>query len=284
MSDPATAEGLIEPLRSQPRGGSLKPFLTRFAMLLPAFNPRVWSREAARALCRASLDSYEDDHEGGELVSAESTDTQAMIFSNESDCILAFRGTSSAEDAKTDARATRTDWNGYAAHYGFVNAYFSIRPKIISALTPRLSHGQRLHFPGHSLGGALATLAGWDLAHTGNPGGIYTFGSPRVFGRSSSKRADEIFSGRYFRVVNSNDIIPRIPRLFRRNLGWLPGWFPWMPTTRPLRHCGRHVLLTEDGFALHKPGRARVMLERIIGFRADLARDHFLAAYLGALS
>ena len=116
------------------------------------------------------------------------------------------------------------------------------------------------------------------------PGSSWEAGSPRVFGRAGSKRADEIFGERYFRCVNSNDVIPRLPRLFRRNLGWLPGWFPWLPTTRPMRHCGRLVLLTEDGFALHQPSRARVLLERLVGWRADMARDHFVAAYLGALS
>jgi hypothetical protein len=251
-------------------------------MIIREFNPRAWSREAAHTLCRASLDAYRDEC-CGELIEAESTDTQAVISSDSTDCVLAFRGTSSATDAKTDARATRGEWNGHSVHEGFVDAYWSIRSKIIAAVTRHLANGQRLHVTGHSLGGALATIAAWDLARFGQSGGIYTFGSPRVFGRAGSKRADEIFGGRYFRCVNSNDVIPRLPRLFRCNLGWLPGWFPWMPTTRPLRHCGRHVLLTEDGFALHQPGRARVLLERIIGFRADMVRDHFASAYLGAL-
>ena len=251
-------------------------------MVIPEFNPTTWSREAAHALCRASLDAYRDDC--GELIEAESTDTQAVITSSETDCVLAFRGTSSAEDARTDARATRGTWNGHSVHEGFANAYWSILSAINKAVKRHLSNGQRLHITGHSLGGALATIAAWDLAQAGKPGGIYTFGSPRVFGRAGSKRADEIFGGRYFRCVNSNDVIPRLPRLFRRNLGWLPGWFPWLPTTRPMRHCGRLVLLTEDGFALHQPSRARVLLERLVGWRADMARDHFVAAYLGALS
>ena len=251
-------------------------------MIIPEFNPNTWSRPAAHTLCCASLDAYRDDV--GTLVTDESTDTQAVITSDNTDCVLAFRGSTSLTDAKTDARATRGWWNGHAVHEGFVDAYFSIRDKVIKSVTRHLSNGQRLHITGHSLGGALATLCAWDLAQAGKPGGIYTFGSPRVFGRAGSKRADEIFGGRYFRCVNSNDIIPRLPRLFRRNLGWLPGWLPWLPTARPLRHCGRHVLLTEDGFALHQPSSTRVLLERIIGWRADIARDHLVAAYLGALS
>jgi len=56
-------------------------------MIIPPFSPNAWSREAAHTLCRASLDAYRDDC--GELITAVSTDTQATVTSDDTDCVLA---------------------------------------------------------------------------------------------------------------------------------------------------------------------------------------------------
>jgi hypothetical protein len=249
-------------------------------------------------MCRASLDAYltaeldatimaswQADHVS--LVKIGRTDTEARFIGSPSACILAFRGTSTLADAKTDLRAQNALWiRGYATHSGFLDAWNSIRPSIVSRLHDRLENGQELHITGHSLGGAIATLCAFDFEFREqfSVRSLYTFGSPRVFGKNGAAAADTALDGRYFRVVNSNDGVTRVPRLFRRTLGLMPDWVPWLPTTTPLRHSGRLIYLTEDGHILQQPSLSRVMAERVLGFRFDVGRDHLLNRYLEALA
>lgn len=63
---------------------------------------------------------------------------------------------------------------------------------------------------GHSLGGAIATLAAADMRSSGYAVKLYTFGAPRV---SSSELANYITSqsGGNYRVTHYNDPVPNIP-------------------------------------------------------------------------
>ncbi|KAG0593134.1 hypothetical protein KC19_1G307000 [Ceratodon purpureus] len=75
----------------------------------------------------------------------------------------------------------------------------------------------KLFFAGHSLGGALACLYPVMLQYTAQTeminkiGAIYTFGQPRVGDAEFRKYANDKFTGKYFRVVYCNDMVPRIP-------------------------------------------------------------------------
>jgi hypothetical protein len=88
--------------------------------------------------------------------------------------------------------------------------------------------GMPIFFTGHSLGGALATLA----AHRHSSAVLYTFGSPRVAG---SELADKLNAGPQaggitaFRVVHSLDIVPRLPLPF----GFKHVGRPWFLTRIP---------------------------------------------------
>lgn len=53
-------------------------------------------------------------------------------------------------------------------HSGFITAFDSVRPAVLSLLAAMLAGEReqwRLMLTGHSLGGALATLCAWDCAH-----------------------------------------------------------------------------------------------------------------------
>jgi hypothetical protein len=85
-------------------------------------------------------------------------------------------------------------------------AFNSVRPAILRRLDPLINRGRTLYLTGHSLGDALALIATREISPHSH-GSCYTFGAPRV-GRFGF--ADYIKTPIY-RVVNSNDLVPRIP-------------------------------------------------------------------------
>lgn len=86
-------------------------------------------------------------------------------------------------------------------------------PGISEALC-ELEPGVSLYFTGHSLGGALATLAAYkSLVYQSSVQvtALYTFGSPRTVQRPLAEAINRELSGKIYRVVNSIDVIPRLP-------------------------------------------------------------------------
>ena len=135
------------------------------------------------------------------------TDTETPLS------VLAFRGTEvNRVDWATDLQAWPRAWpEGGRVHAGFAEAL----ALAWSDLAPRLAEapGRRL-YTGHSLGGALATLA----ASRRPPDALYTFGSPRVGDAAFLATLAAVESHRY---TNCCDVICRLPlKLFGyRHLG-----------------------------------------------------------------
>lgn len=100
-------------------------------------------------------------------------------------------------------------------HLGFVRAYMSVQDRIHEAVDK--ADPKRLTVTGHSLGGALATLAAIDFALT-EPGrfeiDMFTFGAPRVGNKDFQTLFDKHVPNA-FRVVNGLDIIPSLPRVWQ---------------------------------------------------------------------
>ena len=85
--------------------------------------------------------------------------------------VIAFRGTEGvAQDWLTDADIRREDnpWldNNGRIHRGFLDSYQSIANEVLQGLT-NLGHSGDIWLCGHSLGGALATLAAAHLRGAG---------------------------------------------------------------------------------------------------------------------
>ncbi|MGB6017783.1 MAG: lipase family protein, partial [Nodosilinea sp.] len=99
-------------------------------------------------------------------------------------------------------------------HQGFMMAYFAVRKDLLEAMNTFT--GQHVVVTGHSLGGALATIAALDIQY--NLGAtrdlsfeVYTFGAPRV----GNQAMTESYNGRIpdsYRFVYGWDIVTRIPR------------------------------------------------------------------------
>ncbi len=71
-----------------------------------------------------------------------------------------------------------------------------------------------LFVTGHSLGGAIATLAAYHALPYHPYLYLYTFGSPRVANDLLSRKISQALAGRSFRCVHRHDIVPRLPLFF----------------------------------------------------------------------
>lgn len=144
-----------------------------------------------------------------------------FVLESEQTAVLAFRGTNSVSEWVSDFMADQVEFTfvrqGGLTHRGFTSLYAGARKQTIELLR-KIPASKPLFITGHSLGGALATLAALDIsANTGRPAPIvYTFGSPRV-GDPAFARAYNRAVPVSFRIENENDIVPRLPPIVFRD-------------------------------------------------------------------
>jgi triacylglycerol lipase len=120
--------------------------------------------------------------------------------------VLSFRGSDDLGDWIKDLELyeikQHVEYPGLV-HDGFATRLALLWPRIIS----KIPQNGDLVIVGHSLGGALATLASVRLKDAGYATTVFTFGSPRV--------GNSVFSAAYkcdhFRFVNRADIVPHLP-------------------------------------------------------------------------
>ncbi|KAH9300027.1 hypothetical protein KI387_011610, partial [Taxus chinensis] len=177
--------------------------------------------------------------------------TQAFVFCDKKVdanlIVIAFRGTQifEADDFITDLDFSLYEYPQMGkVHFGFLEALGLAnrsndktssyhlekqdhdKPLAYHVLVKKLKHLVQVHkyakliVTGHSLGGALAVLfSAMLVVHeeeilVGRLMAIYTFGQPRVgdtaFAEFMNKKLNDPVP-RYFRIVYSNDIVPRIP-------------------------------------------------------------------------
>ena len=154
---------------------------------------------------------------------------QAYIFGNETDIVVACRGTEPNDwnDVKADVNAFMVLAETVGrVHRGFKREVDDLWP----ALEQIIANDERtLWFTGHSLGGAMATISAGRcfLAHIpATPEGVYTYGAPRV----GTARYINSVSVDLTRWVNNNDIVPRVP----------PTWLGY-------RHTGTRLYINTYG-------------------------------------
>ena len=96
----------------------------------------------------------------------------------------------------------------YEAHEGFLARFEAVSAAVISAADT--SPLKEYVCTGHSLGGAVATLAAAQLPKL-DVAGLVTFGSPRVVNHSYADAIEEALAGKIRRYVHEMDIVPRVP-------------------------------------------------------------------------
>ena len=162
-------------------------------------------------------------------------DLRAVVARYDDHTEIAFRGTASIEDwiLDLDVRKAALAY-GVKVHAGFLRAAEALLPLLLAELLPPAldkAAVKPLYLTGHSLGGALASLAALFLHREGLPvAAVYTFGSPRVGNREWRVIYSEALGECSYRVIAEGDLVPYLP-------GLLDGF----------RHVGQEIMLTPHG-------------------------------------
>ena len=137
----------------------------------------------------------------------ENDGAQCHAIWNDEEIVLCFRGTEPNEFS--DILADLNAWPdkaqvGGRVHNGFQNELEKIWEDIIEIL--EVNKDKELYITGHSLGGAMATIAASRLKDEIEA--LYTYGSPRVGTRKFVKSFSNV---EHYRHVNNNDVVTSIP-------------------------------------------------------------------------
>jgi triacylglycerol lipase len=181
---------------------------------------------------------------------------QAMVIADEEKVIVAFRGTDELSDWMANFKYSLIKTEGFFGeiHEGFYHN-FRLLWKEVRETFEDFKRGtyKSLWFTGHSLGGALASLAVAALIQEDYPVyGLYTFGQPRVGNREFARILNVEFKDRYFLFINHQDIVTRIPT---RKMGY--------------SHAGNLLYFDEEGNLHHD-------LHGWFQFQHEINGDEFL--------
>lgn len=146
--------------------------------------------------------------------------TQAFIgfvLTSPTHNIIVFRGTSNPREWVANFQASQSDYVQAGAkrgrvHTGFLRLYNQLAEQVRGAAN-RVNPALPCFVVGHSLGGALATLATADLAQNSalrNQLRLYTYGAPRVGDRTFVQFLNGIVPNSY-RIINLSDMVPMVP-------------------------------------------------------------------------
>ena len=136
--------------------------------------------------------------------------SRAIIQTLEGETVIAFPGSNNLACWLADMDVLIRDVPGMGfVHVGFHDAW----KKIADGVAAKIGD-QRVIFTGHSLGGALAILAGAAMCLAGKPPkAIYAFEPPRV---SIDNTITQLFANNHvdiFLYRNGFDVVPMVPRI-----------------------------------------------------------------------
>lgn len=194
---------------------------------------------------------------------------------------LAFRGTDELRDWVDNVNTIPIAALFGSFHRGFYFATERIWPQLVKYYLQRRQELRQedqkpkgLFLTGHSLGGAMATVAASHLIERDFPfTGVYTFGQPRAV----SARTADVFNGRarsrFHRFQNNNDVVTRVPA---RMMGY--------------SHVGTYMHILQNKRIVQDPGLWLRFLDAKDGIVDDIKdrdlatfEDHRMEDYLYAI-
>ena len=213
-------------------------------------------------------------------------DCQAYACQYSDSLAIVFRGTESFRDVLTDLNMARvrmdlpgiSDNNRPKVHWGFLRQFRTIEDQVRIQINKYLEEtdngntNRQLIFSGHSLGGALSTLAAVQFGqeYPGLPIKCVTFGSPRVGNTTFVDYFDKCVQESH-RYVNEDDPVP---------MG---------PTPLRFRHVKGGQWIEEDSLLTTRPlYRSLTFFKNLflsfIGFTHNPVNDHSCSSYLEFIS
>lgn len=154
-----------------------------------------------------------DDKKFRSVTSANKNSAQAALIEHESYLCMAFRGTDELDDWLDNINVFREDVLFGEFHRGFWKSVEDVW-QIMNGKYIELREREKrpLFLTGHSLGGAMATIAAARFIHQDRPfTSVYTFGQPRAMNRSTARIYNSEAGTRHHRFQNNEDIVTRVP-------------------------------------------------------------------------
>ena len=164
----------------------------KFKLMNSRYRVNLWSDDSVPV--SPFLSSYQGKKaffaEGMTKILAEESgptiiDTQGFHYNDDEYNVIIFRGTLGFSDLAADIYAPKIDFLAGKVHQGFYENFRAVRDPIFEILEKPENKKCKTIIAGHSLGGALSTLAAASIStqFLGQPCGqvmAYTFGAPRV--------------------------------------------------------------------------------------------------------
>jgi hypothetical protein len=177
---------------------------------------------------------------------------RGYFASNDSHALLAFRGTEADNnnDKAVDVEIDRVPEAGALVHSGFKRYLDAVWPQVTQCVAGyRANHpNQNICITGHSLGGALATLAFTRLNDPASS--LITFGCPRVGNPSYCNLIAAAAGTRAcYRAVDNLDIVTHVPTDFLNLYAHPPIAIYWLDQAHVLRINPPHLPSDIDAIA-----------------------------------
>lgn len=210
----AGVEGSSSPSRPASESGDFK---------IGSVSPNRFSWQTALSTALASKLAYEtessivrttvDKWGFSKCRSIDVDDTQCFLAESSAFVLLSFRGTENLGDWLANLNVWSTARGYGKVHRGFLRAFQVVGSELESLLNDL--NGRPLLLTGHSLGGALATIAAAEWQGKIPISGVYTFGQPGVGKGGFPSFINDNYDGKFYRFVNDDDIVPRVPPTYR---------------------------------------------------------------------
>lgn len=184
--------------------------------------------------------------------------TECLIARIENLVLIVFRGTQGLRDWLSNLDLLPMKLPMGRVHRGFHEQFATVQASIEAIV--HADSNTEIMLAGHSLGGAIATIAAAKWNKTYRIKALYTFGQPAVGNDVFADSMGNNYQSNYYRFVNDADVVARVP----------PGY----THAGQLYHFNSKGILTvaasESGFVLTESTSKTLSLEEFLALQENL--------------